>query len=57
MPGRNRSTGNSQRWTPPDIAARAVITESDVTAAKAFAKRQLPRRMKKLLDAKLHKSK
>lgn len=55
MPGRNHSTGNSQRWNADDVARQAAITPSDVTAAKAYAKRQLPRRMKKLLDAKAEK--
>jgi hypothetical protein len=52
MPARNRSTGNSQRWNKEDIARRAAIGGEDVAAAKAYAKGKLPRRMKKLLEAK-----
>ena len=52
MPARNRATGNSHRWTKDDAAAQAVVTESDVSAAKAFGKRMLPRKFKKLLEAK-----
>jgi hypothetical protein len=52
MPGKNKAVGQSLRWTKEDIARRAVIADDDVSSAKAFARRLMPKKFKKLLDAK-----
>lgn len=47
-----RPKGSALRWTPEQIAALAVIRESDIVEARAAWRRHAPAKMKKLLDAR-----